>query len=905
MLCYTFTKYILTDQILNNKMMLIKRFLTSLSIIICIVVVILSLLILSSSQGYLNNPIKKVIEFYCNKKGMKIHIGNLQVKNNILLIDKIFVDLANNTQGEITDFKISFTIGPFAELNSAKKFKGNTSMQTGPYFSICKYLNIRLMHKLLVEIELFKRSISNIVKLPLTFSIVDIDRLSLISKDNQPVINTKMSARYVINFFSNKITTQLNLSPIKNIGLLDSYGNKLPNGEGFCSFSSKIFKKSKKSISCKLSFGNKASLLFNSILDGSILQVSGNVQNIPIMIYQIAEKVIPDNQIISFLQKYTKDGHIRNGEFNFNFDKNSLEKNILLKTLVKAKMHVVDLEYQYDEDLPTLRKIDTDIIISGTSIKFILNQAYASNSLISNGLITLDWQGVDKSHFIINVTAKGGVSDLVDFLSSEYYNKIKKQGIDLKKIIGIVNLKIGMIVPTSQTIKNTYDISTIITGVNGKAFSNNVILKNAKITGTFNGDKINLIGKGMINGYDSNLLIDVNVTDNNQDDYQNLLKIKTAIVAHNQKFGILKLISGSNVLYFEYKEQKDGQSIIKANANLKNLEFYIDKISIHKKLASEAKFILTGKLYNDLNGDIDFNLSGKNNLKMTGKVKVQDNKYDVTLPVITYNTTDLVGKLLVAKDSLNAEIQGRQLDLSESNMMQFLEKEGDPKNIHLKVDVGKVRLKNNIMLNQLNLQINCNKIKCFSGSLNSRIGTKSFKMLLTDKQDLEQWIVTCDNAGALFRGIGMYNNMKAGIINLTLDTKRHKVKKGEVIPILGGTFDIKRFIATDMSFLTRMVSFVSFPGFLSFILNNKDVMFNNMTGKFNYIGNTINIVDTSATGPFFDFTMKGAIDTNKHHINLRGNIIPSFFFVSDIITKIPIIGKIFSNVVPYSMELNY
>ncbi len=842
-------------------MMLIKRFFINLSIIVCTIVVILSLLILSGSKGYLDKPIKKIIEFYLDKKNMKIRVGNLQIRHNILSIDKIFMDLANNTQGKISDFKISFFI-------------------------------------------------DNITSKPLIHSIIDIDSFSLIAKDNQPIIDTKISAKYIVDFFENRVETELNLSPIKNTTLLDSYGKKLPEGEGVCSYESKISITSKKSINCKLTFGDKVYLSFNSILDGSIIQASGNVENIPIMIYQIAEKIIPNNQVILFLQEYIKDGYIRNGEFDFNFDKNNLEKNIALETLVRAKLHVVDLEYKYDADFPPLRKIDTDITISGTSVKFILNKAYSSNSLISNGVITFDWQGMDKSNFVVSAIAKGSVIDLIDFMSNEDYNKVKQQGIDLKKITGTANSKIGIIIPLNPVMKNTYDISTIITGVNTKAFSDNVILKNAKITGTFNGYKLNLMGTGKINDYDSNFSYQYNIDDNNHDDYQHLLKVKTTIVGNNQKLGMFKLISGSSVLDFEYKEQQDKKSkynigFIKANANLKNLEFYIDKISVHKNLSNEAQLVLTGKLYDDLKGDINFDLSGENNLKIVGKVKIQDNKYDITLPIIAYGTTDLIGKLLLGKDSLSAEFQGKQLDLSKSNMMQFLEKEGDPKNIHLKVDVNRVRLKNNIMLDKLNLQIDCDKIKCFSGSLDSKIGTKSFKMLLTEKKDLEQWIVTCDNAGALFRGIGMYNNMKSGIINLTLDTKRHEVKKGEVIPILDGTFDIKRFVTTDMSFLTRMISFVSFPGFMSFILNNKDILFNNMTGSFSYIGNTVNIADTSATGPFFDFTMKGSIDTNKHQIKLKGNVIPSFFFASTIITKIPIIGNILSKVAPYSVELKY
>jgi uncharacterized protein YhdP len=98
---------------------------------------------------------------------------------------------------------------------------------------------------------------------------------------------------------------------------------------------------------------------------------------------------------------------------------------------------------------------------------------------------------------------------------------------------------------------------------------------------------------------------------------------------------------------------------------------------------------------------------------------------------------------------------------------------------------------------------------------------------------------------------------------------------------------------------------VSLPGFISFVVNNKNVLFENMTGKFSYNGNIITLSDAEAQGPFFDFTMKGNIDTKKQQIKLTGNVIPSFFLISTIITKIPVVGKIFSKVAPYSLEVKY
>ncbi len=831
-------------------MIFIKKIFINLSLFAFITLIIICSLILGASKGFLDKQVKQIIEFYLDRKNLKIQIGDLQIRNNFLSIDKISMDLANNTRSEITNFKINLTI-------------------------------------------------NGLITRPLIHSKVNIDNLTLVSKDEQHILDVKISVNHNVDLFKNKIETQLNFVSIKNINLLDSYGNIFPNGEGVCFYKSKFSINTRKSANCKLAFGDKSYLFFNIKSDGSLIQANGNIENIPIMIYQIVKKIIPNNSVMLFLQESIKGGYVRNGEFNVNLDYNSLAENILSEEMLKAKLHVVDIEYTYDKDFPALKKIDSNINISGSSVKFLFNQAYSGESLIS-GIMTFDWQGMDKSNFIFNATAQGPAVDMIDFILNDDYDKIKKQGIDLKKITGQANSKINLIIPISPDIKNSYDVSTIITRVNGKAFSDKIILQNAKITGTFDGNKVIAQGVGKINNYNSNFTYQYNITDNN-DDYKYLLNVKTTILAEKQKIGILKLISGSNILNFEYKEQKDGVSLIKASSNLKNLEFYIGKISIFKKLYNDAQFTLTGKLYNNLKGDINFNLLGENNLEITGKVKIQNNKYDITMPVINYGITNLIGKIILGQDDLKAEIQGNQLDLSESSMMQFLEKEGDPRDINLNINVDKIKLKNNIWLNNVKLQINCDKVKCFSGFLDSKIGTRYFKMLLTDRQDTEQWIISCNNAGALFKGIGMYNNVRSGTINLTLDTKRHEVKKGEVIPILDGTFDLKNFVATDISFLTKIVSFVSFPGLISSVVNNKNIMFNHMTGKFNYIGDTIKIVDAEATGLFFDFTMQGTINTNTHKIRLKGNVVPSFFFVS----KIPIIGKIFSKVAPYSVNLEY
>ncbi len=836
-----------------------KKFLGGFIIVICMSILALSLVIMAANKGYLNKPIKKVVTRYLHHTGHKVSIGDLHIKNSNLAIDEMVIELDSDTKAKLQNIHASF-------------------------------------------------SIPHLTTKPLVISNVDIPNISIIStKTNQVILDTKINSTNIINFAKNTIDTSLNIDAINMVNILDSYGNNLPTGKGSCNYKRTLFTDSKVYFNCNLFFDETANLEFSSTLHENHLQANGSARNIPILFYQFAEKIMPDNAVTLYLQEHIKGGYLRKGEFNVDCDISQvLEQNLLLEKDLKAKLHIVDLEYKYDLDFPALKKIDTDVTISGYHVDLVVNEAYSSNSSLT-GSVTFDWKGVDSSVVIVNLLANGTTSDLIDFIPIEEYDNTKKQGIDLKNLTGNAQTTVKLKIPISPDIKNSYDVTSSISNVNGTAFNNNIILKNAAIKGTFDGNKVNLTGAGRLNDFDSKFTYIHNMSDQNSDDYKFMLQVQSNIIADQQKIGILKLISGRTNLNFEFKRKKTGENLINMKSNLKDLEFYLDKIAISKKMYKEAFLNVTGKLQDSSNGTINFSLAGEDDLKIVANAGMKAKKIDVVLPSIRHNNTNLTGKIFVNADSLSAEIKGSSLDLAQSDMMQFLEKEAEARNTHLKVDIDRVSLKNGVWLDNLSLKIDCNKLKCFSGSLDSKIGTKTFKMLLVDQKDMERWIISCDNAGALLKGVGMYNNMKSGVLNLTLDTKRHEVKKGEIIPILDGKFSINKFVATDASFLARMASFVSFPGFLSAIVNNKNIMFNEMKGEFSYIGNIIKVKDTSATGPFFDFTMKGTIDTTKRKIKLKGSVTPSFFLVGSIITKIPVAGKIFSKVsaAPYSLEMDY
>ncbi|AAY62097.1 hypothetical protein RFEPED_1132 [Rickettsia felis str. Pedreira] len=833
----------------------IKKTFISIFIILISLSLAITLTVYSANKGHLNEPLKKIIEFYLSKNDIKAILHNLEFKENRLSIDKISLSLIDNARGEISDFNLFFNF---------KNFFSNSLIEAN----------------------------------------FNIDKISVISNNDEEIINTSTTGDYSLNIIKKDFLTDIRLTSIKSDILTDEQGTDLPLGNALCSYKTAYSKDHPKTVNCKLTFGDKAFLSLSGIITDKNIDASAAAANMPLIIYQTVEKIIPDNPIISYLREHIKQGYIQNGELNIKLDKKFLKKNILVEDNLKANLHISNFEYKYHTDLPPLTKVDTNIIISGPEIKFLINEAYSGKSVVSDGIMTFKWEGPDKSQFIFNATAKGEINDLIAFVPNDAYQNIKAQNIDLKKIKGTANSIIELIIPISPNIPNSYNVLSTLTNISFNTLDNNILLQNGEAKGSFKDNKLNINGKGKINNYASSFTYDHDISDKNN---ECLLKIKSNITANNQRFGVFKLISGSSILNFEYKKQHNNESFITVNSNLDNLEFYIDKVSIHKKLYKKANLYLYTKL-NDKNFDrnLEFNLSGQDNLKINGNALIKKNIYNINLASVKHNHTDLKGKIIIDNHNLNTELYGSGLDLSNANMMQFLEKEGDStRNINLKTNISKIFLKNNIILGNLDLAIKCDKVRCFSGFLNANIDNKKVKMSLTAKDTFEQWLIESDNAGALLKGLGMYTTMQNGQININLNTRRYEVKKGEIVPILDGKFSIKHFTVVDTPFLTRLVSFVSLPGFLSSITNNKNILFEDMTGKFNYRGNIITIFDTEAHGPFFDFTMKGNIDTKQQLITVKGNVIPSFFLISTIVTKIPVVGKIFSKVAPYSLKMNY
>ncbi|HJK87358.1 MAG TPA: hypothetical protein QKA14_00670 [Candidatus Megaira endosymbiont of Hartmannula sinica] len=152
------------------------------------------------------------------------------------------------------------------------------------------------------------------------------------------------------------------------------------------------------------------------------------------------------------------------------------------------------------------------------------------------------------------------------------------------------------------------------------------------------------------------------------------------------------------------------------------------------------------------------------------------------------------------------------------------------------------------------------------------------------------WKIFCDNAGALLKGLGFYNYMRSGNLNILINFDKNNNKKE-----IQGLFDINRFVIEKNNSLLNLISYVSIPGFINIIRGNNIIPFANFAGEFIICENKIKVKNGRANSPYFDIKLGGDILYKDKFIDIKGDIIPSFYGIGKVVKYIPLLNYIMIN----------
>lgn len=783
-------------------------------------------------RGHCDSYLRQIFEYSLTSEHFKTNIGHLQTSNGLITIDKL----------------------SFAQTDNTKFFANNIKIE----------FNLNNLSKLVLGAE------------------IHIKKLELLSNSSQEIIVADAVIHNKIELIRLKSSMVIQLNNIQSNFL------ETQEAKSIC-YITKTFNRTK-IFDCRFAPSNKSNIEVDSVISNDNLDVKIVVNNIPIVFYNFAKQIYPNNDLISFLEDHIPKGDIVAGVLNVHMDqdaKSHTENKAHTSETLNGKFSLENVDFHYNENFPPVTKAVFDVIIDGSSVIIPIKQAYSGQSLLYDGIVKWNFENEEEA-ISISAIAKGPVLDLISFVSAKELETIKSKDIDLKTITGKAKSIIKLAIFTNPETPNSYDVASDIMEANIEIFKDKIKIKDGNLKALFDGEKLVVTGKCKINNFDSILKFQENLANNSN--FSTLLQITVSIIANNHKIDAIKLVSGKAVAEIEYKNTQKLHNVA-LKSNLKNLEFIIDHISIHKPVGEKANLDVTMDLLN--NNSVKFNLVGDDNLKIIGTLNATEEAYKLVVSTLRYHNTDVKANISSTATNFQASISGSQLDLSSGDMTDFIKKHHLNISTNIDANISHVLLKNKVDLKDLQFQLQCDKTKCIKGNLDAKITNGFIKMVVWPSVEKEEWRITSNNLSSILRGLDITNKVKAGSVELILNTSRNQGKIGEVIPILDGSFSCTKMVVSKMPFLTSIVSAISFPGFLNLITRNDTIRFSSINGKLSYQNNILAFTDSVGEGSFFDFTAKGAIDQNTHKIVVKGRVIPAIYGINSLVKQIPIISTIF------------
>jgi hypothetical protein len=628
-------------------------------------------------------------------------------------------------------------------------------------------------------------------------------------------------------------------------------------------------------------YGSKLNLtgdIEKSNSDIKTAKIAAKFDKLELLSYKLLKIFLPRDDALNVLDDFILGGNM-SGNIEIDLDQNNNyeinERNLTGNIILD------DVKIKYDRDFPVVENIKANASIKGKSIDCEILGANSNQIQIKDGKISFDWKEGQNSSFNVNLNAESPASNIAYFINEEQKQKLKNNGIDFATTAGKLEANIKAIVPISPEKPINLNIDGKAKGFGLNGFQDKVRLTNADLKFLITMSDISAEGSGMLNNYSSKLSYHQDIPYTNSE-----ISADITLANLNNLTEDLVSFDGTTVLNVRYKDVNNNTSV-SAKADLTKVGIEIKRFSLAKD--KNRKCLL--EINNTANSDeFKFKVSGSENFNTGGSFNIA--KQILQLDYLNSDTMNVQGKIKFSKNKVTSDITGKHLNLSNYNLFNFLKKNPKGGSTETKMHFDQINLKNDIMLSNFDLELNCTPEKCSKGSIKGLIQGQPISILLTTNNSHEDWDLESKNAGVFFKGTGIYNKIQDGTMYLNISTKRSNVKPGEMLPIMQGKLAIRNFSAIKNPVLTKIVAMTSIPGLFNVLTNNKEIKFDKLDAVFNFYTDSVRILDCKILGSSFDLMLKGNINLNERQVKLNGIVVPSLYGINSVLSKVPLVGQL-------------
>ncbi len=147
-------------------------------------------------------------------------------------------------------------------------------------------------------------------------------------------------------------------------------------------------------------------------------------------------------------------------------------------------------------------------------------------------------------------------------------------------------------------------------------------------------------------------------------------------------------------------------------------------------------------------------------------------------------------------------------------------------------------------------------------------------------------LVHASNAGALAHGLGLPGTLQGGTLAIT-----GQFGPGPV-STLAGTATLEDFRLRGAPILARLLQAVTLYGVME-LLQGPGLGVSRLVAPFRLRGGELTLTGARAFSPSLGVTAEGTIDVDRNRIDLKGTIVPAYFF-NALLGRVPLVGRLFS-----------
>ncbi len=578
------------------------------------------------------------------------------------------------------------------------------------------------------------------------------------------------------------------------------------------------------------------------------------------------------------------------GKFSLNIDEIITKKQINKKD-ISINLKLDNTSVMYMDGVPKVEDVDATVIITGEDVAFKI----ASGKMLSTKIITAEGFIPDlansKSRVEVKADVVGSLQDLVDLAHDHAEVKNDKY----KNLQGEALTKVDVVVPIQEEDLTLKDINLFVTSKILKASAENIYkdfdIKDGTLNAVYKNHNANVVGTAILG---EKFPVDINADLNFINDTQKI-SVKTKLNWDDlKKLGYQKPEFFNNSFTAGVTLLEDGKSSKELiDLDLSNSTIYIKKLGIKKKIG-EPGFIRFSMNEKDGFVEIPSYEASFGNFSSEGDSKLSKDLKDV----IYINSSNT--KLGQSKFKFNyktsgnndiVNVVGDSLDMSQFSFGGGEEsiEEGAKKSergVILYAKIDRLYMKNNMVLNKPNLEVNCSAKRCDIIKLAGDFVSGGYLKLDMKHPTLA---LNSNNAGNVVRAFGISEKVEGGILSVSGKFDGDK---------LNTNVTINNFQLVKAPVLAKILSLVSitvtsFEG-ISTLLGSSGVKFEKLVCPIEYQNGIISLKDCGAKGNTLALTANGTVDVRNDKIDIEGVVVPENI-VNQVLKNVPILKDIFGN----------